>query len=176
MLDMSSFLNTLRSTITNASDVVKGGEYVILELHTSGKYPVMDNVYIAKAVAADDECATFDIDGQRVEFSNTKFNSFQPANQVKGVLMNAYPLNDATRAVHDDIAHRVAAHRLRQEIADTVCGMAETTVRGEMDAVRKLQSLANDLAYHEGELNQSFLDDKKHPEIGPLVVRPADDN
>ena len=176
MLDTSSFLKTIRGTITNASDVVEGNEYVILELLTSGKYPVMDNVYIATATDADDEGATFDIDGQRIEFSNTKFNSFQPATPVEGVLMNAYPLNDATRAVHDDIVHRIAARRLRQEIAGTVSSMAETTVRGEMDAVRRLQSLATDLAYHEGELNQSFLDDKKHPKIGPLVVRPSGNN
>ena len=174
MLDMHSYLGAIRSPIANASDVVEGDDYVIVELHTSGKYPVMDNVYIAKAAAADDECATFDIDGQRVEFSNTKFNSFQPANPVKGVLMNAYPLNDITRAVHDDLVHRVAAHRLRQEIADTVSSMAETTVSGEIDVVRKLQSLANDLAYHEGEVNQSFLDDRKRTKIGPLVVRPSD--
>lgn len=175
MLDMPSFLNTLRSTVTNASDIVEGDNYVILEVNTSGKRPSMDNVYIAKAIATGDESATFDIDGQHIEFSNTEPNSLKLSISVKHVRMYVYPLNDDTMSMHDDIVHRVAANRLRQEIADTVTGLAETTVSGEMGAVRKLQSLANDLAYHEGELTQAFLDDRKHADIGPLVVRPSDD-
>ena len=169
MISMSAFLSALKTRVTDAADITDGAEYiVIVSDNSAARSDIIKSAHIVTAHTTEHGTVEFDLGNGPIEFFTEKTYDFETNAQFDGYTLAVYPKTRDTKDIYDETQHQIAARRLRQQIADVVCGLNKSTARGEMDDVRKLQSLVNDLVFHEAALNQELLVDDR----GPLAVRP----
>ena len=173
MISTSTFLSALKTRVTDAGDITDGSDYVVIVSDKSAaRGEAIKEAHITTAHATDHGTVEFDFGTGPIEFFTEKTYVFETNAQFDGCTLAVYPKTRDTKDLYEEAQHQIAARRLRQQIAGVVCGLNKYTASGEMDDVRKLQSLVNDLVFHESALNQDLLADNDTYDLGPLAVRP----
>lgn len=173
MISLSTFLSALKTHVTDAGDITDGSDYVVIVSDKSAaRGEAIKEAHITTAHATDHGTVEFDLGTGHIEFFTEKSYVFETNAQFDGYTLAVYPKTRDTKDLYEEAQHQIAARRLRQQIAGVVCGLNKYTASGEMDDVRKLQSLVNDLVFHESALNQDLLADNDTYDLGPLAVRP----
>jgi len=174
MISMSAFMSAIKTRVTDAADITDGSDYVVVVGDTSApRGDTLKEVHIVTAHATEHGTVEFDFGTGPIEFFTEETYVFETNAQFDGCTLAVYPKTRDTVDMYKELQHQTAARHLRQQIADVVCGLTKSTARGEMDDVRKLQSLVNDLVFHEAALNQELLVDDDPYDRGPLAVRPV---
>lgn len=167
-----TFLSAMKTIVARDTDIIDGHHYVVFKSRVTDTHKKVEDAHYVTAHTTEHDTVEFDLGDGPLEFYTEKDTIFETNAPFDGCTLRVFPRYDGTEAMYDGVKHLNAANRIRREIADTVAGLAEETARGELDAVRKLQSLASDLLYHESSLNQELIPTSDPQGCGPLVVRP----
>lgn len=162
----------MKTRVTDAGDITDGSDYIVVVTDKSAaRGDAIKGAHIVAARVTENGTVEFDLGNGPIEFFTEKTAVFETNAQFDGCTLAVYPKTRDTKDLYEEVQHQIAARRLRQQVADVVCSLTKSTASGEMDDVRKLQSIVNDLVFHEAALNQDLLSGEPN-DLGPLAIRP----
>lgn len=144
------------SQYVNRETVRDGERYVVIKTVLVNYSYVFDDAYVATANVTDDGNVRFTHNGETVEYIVNPRGRFYPADG-NDYWLRVMRVTPETLKMRDEAAHLVAATRLRQQAAELMSGLHAWTTKGEIDRVRALRDVVNELAAHESSLNQTLV-------------------
>lgn len=145
----SHFQDVVRETVRD------GEKYVVIKVVRDGYTRVFDDVYIAAANVTDNGNVRFTHNSETVECSVNPGENFYPVDG-DGFHLVVVRITPKSLKMRDEIAHIVAANRLRRQAAELMAGLRVRTAEGEIDRVLALRNVVNELAAHESSINQKI--------------------